>query len=305
MKSFIIDKNFDNIRLSKLLEKTTFGLPTSLMYKFIRKGKVRVDGKTIKKPDFTLCNGQKVDVYINDEFFDKNATETVDYSRVSDDIEIVYQDENILIANKPAGLSVHADEVNRFDNLINRAMAYLIKNGEYVPDESTFPPTLCHRIDRNTSGLVIIAKNGDALRIMNEIIKNRLVKKYYYCMAYGVFNINEETLHAYLLKKDGVSTVKVFAQATQGAKEIITKYKVLKQHPNFAELEVELITGRTHQIRAHMAFIGHPLIGDGKYGSNKINKEFNKKTQTLIAKKLEFLNDLPGLKYLEGKIFTI
>jgi 23S rRNA pseudouridine955/2504/2580 synthase len=215
---------------------------------------------------------------------------------------IVYEDGNLIIVDKQVGLSVHSDESKNPDTLIARIQSYLYKKGEWNPEtENSFAPALCHRLDRNTRGLVIAAKNAAALREANEIIKNRQVKKYYICIANGVPAQNRGTLTGYIKKDEKNNRVEVFKNPVPGARTAITHYRVLSSRSGKSLIECELETGRTHQIRAQLAEIGCPLAGDTKYGL----RDGREGGQALVAYKLVFdagLNS-ENLSYLSGKVF--
>lgn len=244
-------------------------------------------------------------LYINDEFFD-SAKET-DFLTAPTSLDIVYEDKNLIIVNKKTGLVVHEDNDNTSDTLINRIKHYLYEKGEYEPEkEMSFAPSLCNRIDRNTEGLVICAKNAESLRIMNQKIKDREIKKKYRCVCVGNFKNKSDEISAYLVKDEENNKVRIYDKPVENSKKIITRYTVLKQKDELSLLEIDLITGRTHQIRAHMAYIGHPILGDGKYGENSINKKYSVKTQALCSYsiKFEFTTDSGILEYLNGKEIT-
>lgn len=303
MKEFTINNNDAGQRVDKFLTKAVKRLPTSLMYKYIRLKRIKLNGKRcdIKTK---LREGDVLSLYINDEFFDE--VKETDFLCAPSSLDIVYEDENILIADKKVGLVVHEDNDCNADTLINRIKKYLFEKGEYDPDgENSFSPALCNRIDRNTQGLVICAKNAESLRIINEKIKNREVKKKYLCVCIGKFKKKADTISAYLLKDEKNNTVKIMSEPTKNAKSIVTGYRVIRETDELSLVEIDLITGRTHQIRAHMAFIGHPLLGDGKYGRNIDNKKYRVKTQALCAHriKFDFLSDSGILEYLNGKEF--
>ena len=275
MKSFTIRTNDANQRLDKFIRKGLPNLPQSLMYKYIRLKRIKVNGKRAEISTM-LKVGDVVDMYINDEFFEKPETR-YDFTGASKNIDIIYEDENIVLLNKKTGLLCHPDDKEYVDTLISRLKRYLYDKGEYKPDdENSFTPALVNRIDRNTGGIVIAAKNAESLRIMNAQMKKRNLRKFYLCVVHGILERESGLLEGYLTKDEKKNLVKVTKNKTEGSKEIRTKYKALgKDTKNDLTLvEVELLTGRTHQIRAHFSSIGHPLLGDGKYGTNKLNKEF-------------------------------
>ncbi len=307
MREFIVGKNDKDQRLDKFLAKLCPKMPEAMLYKSLRKECVRVNGKHIKDGAHKLFEGDVLKLYIKDEFFEKEVSDDVFYS-LEPNLDIVYEDENIILVDKKAGMVVHADEDKASISLIDHIKAYLYKKGEYNPnEENTFVPALCNRLDRNTSGIVIAAKNAEALRIMNQKVKDREMKKLYLCIACGIFEKKSDELKGYLFKDEKEKRVYVYNESKKGTKTIVTKYRVLKEKNGFSLVEVDLITGRTHQIRAHLASIGHPLLGDGKYGNNKINKENNMQYQALCAYKLifDFKTDAGILSYLDKKEFAI
>jgi len=307
MRELKINKNDAGQRLDKFITKA-LDIPTSLLYKSIRLKKIKLNRKRAEASTI-LCEGDTVQCFLADTFFEKNASDASALLKITPRLDIVYEDENILLLNKRPGVSVHEDEHSAQNTLINHVLAYLAQSGEYDPTkEQSFTPALCNRIDRNTGGIVIAAKCAEALRVMNEKIKNREIDKYYLAAVHGIPKKESDTLTGFLLKDEKTNTVKVYSEnAPRGAKNIITKYRVIAKKEDSALLEVELLTGRTHQIRAHMAYIGHPLIGDGKYGINKSDREKGYKYQALYSYKLKFSfrEDAGILNYLDGKEFKI
>lgn len=305
MKEFTINKNDSGQRVDKFLQKAVPRLPKSLMYKYIRMKRIKLNGARCEIST-RLNEGDIMQLYINDEFFEEAAQK--DFLAAPPILNIVYEDENIILCDKKNGLVVHEDDENTVDTLINRILHYLYDKGEYDPDvEQSFTPALCNRLDRNTGGIVIAAKNAESLRILNQKIKDRELEKKYLCITVGVPPKKHDTMKAYLEKNADGNTVKVSDKKTPTNKTIITTYDVLKSDGKLALVEVKLETGRTHQIRAHFAHIGCPLLGDGKYGINKVNREYKVKTQALYSYKLKFVFSTDGgiLNYLNGREFTV
>lgn len=306
MKSFTINKNDADQRLDKFISKSVPLLPKTLMYKYIRIKRIKVNGKRAEIST-RLNMGDTVDMYINDEFFEK-APEKYDFLKASKNLNIIYEDENIILCDKKVGILSHPDDNEYIDTLIGRIKRYLYENGEYQPDdENSFTPALVNRIDRNTGGIVIAAKNAETLRILNQKMKDRELHKFYLCIVHGELEQKSGTLSGYLVKDESKNKVTVSKNARPGAKEIRTKYKVLDCDDSLSLIEVELLTGRTHQIRAHFASIGHPLLGDGKYGTNAQNKKYGYKKQFLYSYKLvfDFTTDAGILKHLNHREFEV
>jgi 23S rRNA pseudouridine955/2504/2580 synthase len=264
---------------------------------------VKVNGVHGKENTYVNA-GDIITYYISDEFFVKKAS---DFTALKPNIIVAYEDENILIADKPAGVSVQPDEKQENNTLIDNIKAYLFKKGEYDPQtENSFSPALCNRIDRNTSGLVISAKNAEALRLMNGIIKEREIEKTYLAAVHGILSKKEDTLTMFLEKKQGENIVKVHKKSGADTKTAVTGYKVIAETGDMSLLEIRLITGRTHQIRATFSAIGHPLLGDGKYAVNKEDRKKGYNFQQLCSYSVEFKfkTDKGVLNYLNGKKIT-
>lgn len=307
MKEFTIQKNDAGQRADKFITKVCPALPKSAMYKYIRKKSIKCNGKRMEISQ-KLCEGDVIQMYINDEFFAK-AEDSKSFLAAPAKLDVIYEDENILLADKPVGLVVHEDESGTPDTLINRLLHYLYEKGEYDPEkEQSFTPALCNRIDRNTQGIVICAKTAEALRVMNQKIKDRELHKQYLCVTVGIPPKKQARLTAYHSRDEKTKTVKVWDKKNSFNKTMITDYRVLKENreKDLALLEVDLITGRTHQIRAHLAHEGYPLLGDGKYGINRVNRAYNVKTQALCSYKLtfDFTTESGSLEYLNGKSFN-
>ena len=307
MQIIRIKKNDAGQRLDKFLSKAVKGLPLSLMYKYIRTKKIKVN-RARTEQSYILCEGDEIQLFIRDEFFASPERDTGALSRIRPKLDVVYEDENIMLLNKRPGVLVHEDTAAAENTLIMHVKAYLAQKGEYDPaSEQSFAPALCNRIDRNTGGIVIAAKNAQALRDMNEKIRNDELRKCYLCAVHGAMPKREATLTAYLKKNSAENMVDISDTPKKGYKEIITKYRVLAQRDGMSLLEVELVTGRTHQIRAHMSHLENPLLGDGKYGVNRDDRQKGYKYQALYAYRLRF-KETEGensLKYLEGKQFEI
>lgn len=304
MKQITISGNDQNQRLDKFLTKLMPKMPQSMLYKGLRKNCVKINGKHIKDGSYKLSFGEVLSLYFGDEFFEKPSY-SYDFVKITPKLDILYEDSNLLLLNKPQGICVHEDASQDQNNLLTHIKSYLYKKGEYFPElENTFSPALANRIDKGTGGIVIAAKNAEALRILNEKIKNREIQKYYLCLADGIFDKKSGEISGFLRRNEATRTVEFFDTPAENAKNVLTLYKVLEEFPNYSLLEVELKTGRTHQIRASMAHIGHHILGDRKYGREN-NSNFL--YQALYAYKLrfDFSSDAGILQYLNGKEFEI
>lgn len=305
MKEYKINGNDAGQRLDKFISKAAPLLPGGLMHKYIRIKRIKVNGKRAEFSQKLVC-GDTVQMYLNDEFFASTFKDR-EYLKVDPNIDIVYEDENIILVDKKQGMIVHSDDNEQIDTLINHIKAYLYRKGEWRPEEeASFVPALANRIDRNTGGIVIAAKNAEALRILNEKIKNRELKKSYLCRIDGKMNPPSGKMEGYIFKDCVKNRVYVTKQKKPGAKFAGTIYRTLAVKNGLSLMECELITGRTHQIRAQFADRGCPIVGDGKYGKTSDSK-ISRKYQDLYSYKLMF--DMNGeenlLSYLNGKVFKV
>lgn len=307
MKEFTIGKNDAGQRLDRWMAKTLPLLPAPLAQKYIRIKRVKLNGARAQR-DTRLKVGDVLQLYINDEFFDQPTPENAFLKLFKPKLDIVYEDEHILLVNKMPGMVVHADETEKVNTLINHIQAYLYQKKEWSPyRENSFAPALCNRIDRNTGGMVIAAKTAEALRILNEKIRDREITKRYLCITVGCPTPPEGKLQGYLFKDEVKKQVFVRHAPVPGAKTAVTYYKTLASRGELCLVECELLTGRTHQIRAQFADLGHPLLGDGKYGRGEINRKYGMQKQALYSYKLtfDFPTDAGILNYLRGKTFEV
>ena len=307
MKEFIIGKNDAGQRLDRFISKAVPLLPPALLQKYIRIKRIKLNGKRAER-DQRLQENDVLQLYINDEFFDKPSEENMFLTLFKPSLDIVYEDENIMLLNKRPGLVVHADETEKVNTLINHIQAYLYQKKEWNPRwENAFTPALCNRIDRNTGGIVIAAKNAETLRIINEKIALHEMEKHYLCITLGRMTPPEGKIECFLLKDEAKKQVSVYHKPIPGGKSAVTLYKTLQSKGELSLVEVRLLTGRTHQIRASFADAGHPLLGDGKYGNGDKNRRYGETRQALYSYKLTFAfsTDAGMLNYLKDKTFTV
>lgn len=306
MKTFKVGKDDNLKRLDKFMLKVCPKLPQTLLYKYIRLKRIKLNGARAKN-DTRLKEGDIIEAYINDEFFESDRPK-YDFLGASDKLSIVYEDQNIIIADKPQGLLSHPDNKEFCDTLIGRIHRYLYEKGEYDPEKSqSFTPSLANRIDRNTGGIVLAAKNAEALKILCEKIKNREIDKRYLAVVHGTPKPKSAVLEGFLEKNESKNKVYLSNKKTEKNLTVKTKYTVLAEKNNLSLIEIELLTGRTHQIRAHMASIGHALLGDGKYGKLKEDKKIGFNKQALYSYRItfSFKTDAGILNYLKDKTFTV
>ena len=306
MKEFTIGKNDAGQRLDRFLGKAVPLLPASLAQKYIRIKRIKLNGARAER-DTRLQAGDVLQLYINDEFFDKPREDNAFLTVATPKLNIVYEDEHILLVDKRPGLAVHPHDGAEYGRtLIDHIQAYLYQKREWRPrEENAFTPALCNRIDRNTGGIVIAAKTAEALRVMNQKIKDREMDKRYLAIVEGTPKPAKGSLKGYLFKDAKKNRVFVTNTPQPGSKSCQTNYRVLASEKGLSLVECELITGRTHQIRAQFAHAGHPLLGDGKYG--KLDKRFDRTYQALYSYKLTFTftSETGELEYLNGKSFQV
>lgn len=306
MKEFVIGSNDAGQRVDRFLAKAVPLLPASLAQKYIRIKRIKLNGARVER-DTRLEIGNVLQLYINDEFFEKPCEDNAYLTVATPKLNIVYEDDNILLADKRPGMAVHPHDGSEYGRtLIDHIQAYLYQKREWSPrGENSFAPALCNRIDRNTGGIVIAAKNAESLRILNQKIKDREMDKRYLAIVEGTPKPVKGCLKGYLFKDEKKNRVFVSDIPKPGAKTCQTNYEVLKSNKGLSLVECELITGRTHQIRAQFAHAGHPLLGDGKYG--KLPKNAERNYQALYSYKLtfKFTSDAGILEYLNGKSFKV
>ncbi len=308
MRELTINTNDAGQRLDKFLSKTLKDLPPALMYKLIRTKKIKVNRKRAEGNQM-LVAGDTLQLFISDEFFGGGQNDDEALGRIVPRLSVVYEDDNIILLNKRPGVLVHEDDEGQSNTLALHLKAYLYQKGEYDPrGEQSFAPALCNRIDRNTGGIVIAAKNAASLRDMNERIREGKVRKFYLCAVHGIPKKRQARLDGWLLKNEKTKTVTIYDDEDhpKGAKQVALKYRVMAERGGNSLLEVELLTGRTHQIRAQMAHIGHSLLGDGKYGVNREDRKEGYVHQALYSYKLRFDFSSDGhLSYLSAREYQL
>ncbi|MGI5970867.1 MAG: RluA family pseudouridine synthase [Oscillospiraceae bacterium] len=305
MRELIVGQNDAGQRLDRFLGKAVPLLPSSLLQKAIRTKKIKLNGSRADRAA-RLNEGDVVSIYLGDDFF-KPVSDGESWRHITKpELTIVYEDDNILLLDKKPGVVVHSDGEGTRNTLIANILAYLHLNGGWEPEaENAFTPALCNRIDRNTGGIVIAAKNAEALRIMNEKIRSREVRKFYLCLVHGKMEPPDGVLRSFIWKDAKLNRVYVTSKPQPGARTAVTRYRTLSAGGGLSLLECELETGRTHQIRAQMAHSGHPLVGDGKYGAPGAKGEFGRRYQALYSYKILFdwQTGAGMLDYLKGREF--
>ena len=307
MKELTVGKNDAGQRLDRFLSKAIPLLPDSLLQKYVRLKRIKCNGKAVKR-DYRLNSGDVLTLYINDEFFEKPQENNAWLKVGKPTLSIVYEDENLLLVDKKPGMLCHSDGSWDYHTLISNIHAYLAQEGEWKPkEENSFTPALCNRIDRNTGGIVIAAKNAETLRIINQKIKDREIAKYYLCAVIGRPHPQSGLLENELIKDAIKNTVYVKNRPEPGSRTAKTEYRVLETKNGLSLLECRLLTGRTHQIRVQMAHAGWPLLGDGKYGREAINRRYHEHGQALYSWRLifEFPTAAEHLEYLRGREFCV
>ncbi|MDO4567006.1 MAG: RluA family pseudouridine synthase [Oscillospiraceae bacterium] len=305
MREIIIDARDSGTRLNRYLARVAAKLPASLMYKYLREKRIKLNGRRCEA-SARLAEGDILQLYIDEEFFELQRLQR-DFMRSSHRLSIIYEDENMAALYKPAGLLSHGDKSGG-DALLGRFTRYLYEKGEYEPESSAFAPAVCNRLDRGTEGIVLAAKNAAAAAALGDIIKRRLVRKLYLCVCCG--EPPKDGVYTAYMKKDGKRNLSaVRREMFEGAREITTGFRTLGRKGNLTLLEASLITGRPHQIRAHLSFLGAPVLGDQKYGNAKLNAKYGERSQLLCAYSVSFRLDEQALAgpaaYLDGRTFSL
>lgn len=305
MKEFVISAADNGKKLDKWLIREMPAVGIGQRQKLYRQKCFKLNGKHVKG-DALLAKGDLLQVYAPDACFERPRREDSFLSRIRPDLHLLYEDSHILVADKRPGLTAHPDAHEKVNTLLTHAQAYLYQKGEYDP-QTDFAPALCNRIDRFTGGIVLIARSEEAMHILNQKIRDREIEKYYYCIALGDLRKPEGMLDSYIVKTPNARRVSVSQRPVDGGQRAQTRYRVLARQNGLSLLECELLTGRTHQIRAQLASIGHPLLGDSQYGDHVCNEKYHRSYQALYAYKLRFAftSDAAALEHLRGMELSV
>ena len=293
-----IGSNEAGQRCDKFLRKLLKDVPLSAIYKAFRKGDIRINGKKIKE-QYVLLEGDTIEIkYL------KTNGEKKSFTRIDNKLKITYEDENMILVEKWPNVLVHSDKKEGESTLTDYVLSYLYDKGDYEPEkEITFTPAPCNRLDRNTSGIVIFGKNFKYLKVLNEAIREKDIEKYYEALVQG--RIKDGIYKAYILKNEDTNISKVYTQKVPNSKEISMEVKTVQSCGTFSFIEINLLTGRSHQLRAHLAQLGNPIVGDPKYGDKKLNSFFVNRYgldyQFLYAYKVIFKSNQEELNYMKNK----
>lgn len=306
LRELIVDKNENEQRIDRFLKKYLEEANPSFIYKMLRKKNIKLNGKKAK-PEDMIYEGDKIELFLSEETIEKFIRKQ-DVVRSKLIPDIIYEDDNIILINKNVDVLSHGSGGDYEENIVDSMISYLIQKGDYVPRiEKTFTPSICNRLDRNTSGIIVGAKNYEALKEINKAFKKSTVRRFYKTIVSGTIE-KEIRVQAYLGKDEDRNLVKVYRRDGEGLKKIETHINPLASKDGYSLIEIELKTGRTHQIRAHLSFLGYPIIGDRKYGKREINNIFNERyeleDQWLHGYKIEFHGLEGPMEYLNGKVFT-
>lgn len=307
MREYTIDVKDAGKRLDRWLSGELPALPMGLRQKYIRLKRIKINGRAAQ-PDARLSAGDQLQLYIGDEFFEKPKAVDLFLSKIHPHLDILYEDENLMLVDKRPGLMCHPDASEKVNTLITHVQAYLYQKGEYDSmDDRAFAPALCNRIDRFTGGIVIIAKTEAALRILNQKIRDREIEKRYLCVIHGRIAPPSGTLTHFIVKPQGAKRVTVLNHAAPGAQRAQTQYQTLETRGDLSLVECNLLTGRTHQIRAQFAAKGHPLLGDGQYGDARRDERHHRSYQALYAYRVafNFKTDAGILNPLKGRSWHV
>jgi len=303
LQELIVNRNDDGQRIDRFLLKYLNEAPRSFIFKMLRKKNIKLNNKKAA-PEDLIKEGDKIQIYLSDETIDKFKRE-IDIKKMSMDLNIIYEDENIIAVNKRAGVLSHSSQNMREENVVDGIISYLISKGDYAPrKEHNFIPGICNRLDRNTSGVIVAGKNYASMKNLNASMRDYKIGRFYRTIVKGTI-AKEIQLVDYIVKDEEKNKVKIVDETTKNSKKIITRIKPIKSNGDYTMVEIELITGRTHQIRVHLSSIGHPIIGDRKYGNQEVNQFFKNKykltDQYLHGYKLSFIDPVGNLNYLMGK----